>query len=149
MKYLLDTNIIIFWLKGRYNINEKVKRAGAENCFISEVTVAELWCGVESSPPEVLEEKRQRLEFFLLHIQIIPFSAAIDVYAKEKVRLRTAGEIIPDFDLLIGATAVQQGLIMVSNNSKHLARIEGIQLEDWTQTIENGSVQISVSGLFF
>ena len=37
----MDTNIIIFWLKGRYGINERIKAAGAENCFVSEVTVAE------------------------------------------------------------------------------------------------------------
>lgn len=132
MKYLLDTNIIIFWLKGRYGINEKVKTAGAENCFVSEVTVAELRFGVECSVPEVIEEKRKRLEDLLTNLQVIPFSVAIDFYAKEKARLRVAGELIPDFDILIGVTAVQQGLVAVSNNSKHLSRIKGIQLEDWT-----------------
>lgn len=133
MKYLLDTNIIIFWLKGRFGLNEKIKAVGDDNCFVSEVTVAELRFGVECSPPEVLEAKRQRLETFLSHLQIIPFAVAIDLFAKEKARLRTAGEIIPDFDILIGATAVQQGLVMVTNNSKHLSRIKGIQLEDWTK----------------
>lgn len=133
MKYLLDTNIIIFWLKGRFGINEKAKAAGAENCFVSEVTVAELRFGVECSPPEVLEAKPQRLESFLSRLQIVPFAVAIDLFAKEKARLRSVGEMISDFDILIGATAAQQGLVMVTNNSKHLSRIAGIQLEDWTK----------------
>ncbi len=133
MKYLLDTNIIVFWLKGRFGINEKAKAAGVENCFVSEVTVAELRFGVECSPFEVIEVKRQRLESFLSHLSIIPFSIAIDLFAKEKARLRLAGEMIPDFDILIGATAVQQSLVMVTNNSKHLSRIAGVQLEDWTK----------------
>lgn len=34
MRYLLDTNIVIFWLKGRYNLNEKIKASGTENCFV-------------------------------------------------------------------------------------------------------------------
>lgn len=97
------------------------------------MTVAELRFGVECSVPEVMEGKRQRLESFLSHLQIVPFAVAIDLFAKEKARLRTAGELIPDFDILIGATAVQQGLVMVTNNLKHLSRIAGIQLEDWTK----------------
>lgn len=133
MKYLLDTNIVIFWLKGRYGIAEKITEVGAANCFISEVTVAELWFGVECSAPEILEEKRRRLTTFLTFLQIVPFSLAIAVYAKEKARLREAGALIPDFDLLIGATALQQELTMVTNNSKHLSKIQGITLVDWTQ----------------
>ncbi|MFM9947993.1 MAG: PIN domain-containing protein [Saprospiraceae bacterium] len=132
MKYLLDTNIIIFWLKGRYNIADKIKQVGAANCFVSEVSVAELRFGVACSEPELLEEKRSRLSSFLSHLQIIPFSVAIDLYATEKARLRAKGEIISDFDLLIGATAVQLEMKMVTNNSKHLSRLQGIDLEDWT-----------------
>ena len=132
MKYLLDTNIIIFWLKDRYGIAQKITEVGAANCFVSEVSMAELRFGVECSAPELLEEKRKRLTSFLAYLQIVPFSVAIDLYAAEKARLRAAGETIPDFDLLIGATAVQQNLKMVTNNTKHLSKIQGISIEDWT-----------------
>jgi len=132
MKYLLDTNIIIFWLKNRYNIADKIAEVGAANCFISEITVAELRFGVECSEPALLDEKRRRLAEFLPFLQVIPINVAIEIYAKEKARLRFAGEIIPDFDLLIGATAVQQKMMMVTNNTKHISRIQGIDIEDWT-----------------
>ena len=132
MKYLLDTNIIIFWLKGRYNIADKIAEIGANNCYISEVTAAELWFGVECSDPSILDEKRNRLANLLTFLQVIPFGVAIKLYSREKARLRILGEIIPDFDLLIGATAVEQDMIMVTNNTRHLAKIKGIRLEDWT-----------------
>ncbi len=131
MKYLLDTNMLIFWLKGRYRINDKISQVGALNCFVSEVCIAELRFGVACSEPELIEEKRNRLNLFLTHLQIIPFAVAIDLYASEKARLRAKGEIISDFDLLIGATAVQLGMKMVTNNNKHLSRIQGIEIEDW------------------
>lgn len=135
MTFLLDTNIIVFWLKGRYGIAEKVNGVGLENCFISEVTVAELHFGVECSSEDLIQEKRLRLDNLLTRLQIIPFATAIDVYAREKARLRSNGEIIPDFDLLIGATAVATGMKMVTNNTKHLSRVDGIEIEDWTNRV--------------
>lgn len=41
--------------------------------------------------------------------------------------------MIEDFDLLIGCTAVAKGLVMVTDNTKHFSRIEGIELEDWIE----------------
>lgn len=38
MSFLLDTNIIVYWLKGRYNIAEKINEIGLEKCFVSEVS---------------------------------------------------------------------------------------------------------------
>ncbi len=49
MRYLLDTNICIFFLRGKLNLDEIVKQKGKENCFISEITVLELRYGAENS----------------------------------------------------------------------------------------------------
>lgn len=133
IKYLLDTNIIVFLFKKRFNMNEKIQKAGITNCFISDITVAELYFGVECSETEIIQEKRSRLNSFLENIQIIPFSTAIELYAKEKARLTKLGEIIPDFDILIGATAVANDFILVTNNKRHLSRIQNIEIEDWTK----------------
>ena len=132
-KYLLDTNIIVFLFKKRFEMNEKIKKVGTENCAISEVSVAELHFGVECSPIDVIEEKRIRLNSFLERIQIIPFSTAIKLYAKEKARLNKLGESIPDFDILIGSTSVANDFVLVTNNTKHLSRIQNIEIEDWTK----------------
>jgi len=48
-KYLVDTNICIYFLKGLYNLDQKIESVGLENCFISEITVAELKFGAENS----------------------------------------------------------------------------------------------------
>ncbi len=64
---------------------------------------------------------------------IVPIYYSLDVYAKEKARLRKAGLRIDDFDLLIAATAVTHHLIMVTNNTSHFKNINKINLEDWTK----------------
>ena len=51
---------------------------------------------------------------------------SLDLFAKEKARLRKLGAPIDDFDLLIGATSIQHNLTMVTNNTKHFKRINGI-----------------------
>lgn len=68
---------------------------------------------------------------FSNEIAIIPIFPALNVYAKEKAKLRKAGTIIDDFDILIGATAVSNDLILVTENEKHLKRIGKIKIENW------------------
>ncbi len=128
-KYLIDTNICIYYLKARYGLNNKIAEIGIENCFISEITVAELKFGAEKS--EQKEYNRKIISAFILKFTIIPIFSCIDVFAKEKARLRKKGIIIDDFDLLIGATALANGLIMVTNNTKHLGRLKDIDIENW------------------
>jgi len=129
-EYLIDTNIAIYYMKGKFNLEEKFDQA-AGNCFISEMTLAELKFGVENS--EKSEKNFQTLEKFLTGVKILPIFHSLDLYAKEKARLRKAGTPIDDFDLLIGVTSVTHNLIMVTNNTDHFKRINGIDLEDWTK----------------
>jgi tRNA(fMet)-specific endonuclease VapC len=65
-------------------------------------------------------------------LSIIPILGCIKRYAKEKVRLRKIGKPVHDeFDLLIGVTAVENKLILVTDNTKHFENIAGIKLENW------------------
>jgi tRNA(fMet)-specific endonuclease VapC len=57
---------------------------------------------------------------------------SLDIYAKEKVKLRKQVLLIADFDILIGSTSVANDLIMVTNNTSHLSRLDNITIEDWT-----------------
>ena len=63
---------------------------------------------------------------------VIPIFSALDIYAKEKARLKIKGKILDDFDLLIGSTAIFNNLILVTKNVSDFERIEGISIEDWT-----------------
>ena len=128
--FLLDTNICIYYIKGLYDLKSKFEDVGPENCFISEISLAELKFGVAKS--QAKKKNQQTLENFLSGIQILPIFPALDIYASEKARLQKSGKIIDDFDLLIAATAVSFDLVMVTNNTRHFNRIKDIKLEDWT-----------------
>ena len=130
MQYLLDTNICVFFLRGKMNLEELIKQKGKENCFISEITVFELRYGAENSRD--IEKSHKAVDQFVNGISIIPISSCIKTYAKEKVRLRKIGKPINDtFDLLIGATAVENELILVTENLKDFVHIEGLKCENW------------------
>ncbi|MCB0594096.1 MAG: type II toxin-antitoxin system VapC family toxin [Lewinellaceae bacterium] len=131
MSHLLDTNIVIFFFKGKYGIEGKMEAVGIENCFISEITLAELKYGAlfSQKPKKHIEEIEKLLEF----IRVIPITSSIDLYAQEKARLRRAGMLIDDFDLMIGCTAISNDLTLVTNNTRHFNRLQGLKLEDWTK----------------
>ena len=132
-KYLLDTNICIHFLKGEFNLQNKIDEVGFENCFISELTIAELLFGVENSAESKKEQNRQNVNNLKLSfgIRIIPIDSCFELYAKEKARLRREGTPIGEFDLIIGCTAVTDQMIMTTRNIKHLEKIENIILENW------------------
>lgn len=130
MRYLLDTNICVFFLRGKLNLDEIIKEKGRENCFISEITVAELRYGAENSDDPVKSHKA--VDLFVSNLSIIPIFGSIRRYAKEKVRLRKSGKPIHDeFDLMIGATAIENKLTLISDNRKDFERLEGIRIDNW------------------
>jgi tRNA(fMet)-specific endonuclease VapC len=112
-------------------LDKKFKSVKVENCYISEITLAELKYGVENSLHP--EKNNLALLNFLSGIQILPIFEAIDLYAKEKSRLKKTGLTVDDFDLLIGCTSVEFNLIMVTNNDAHFKNISNIQLENWVK----------------
>jgi tRNA(fMet)-specific endonuclease VapC len=130
-KFLIDTNTCIFYIKGKFDLKNKFEKADPENCFISEITLAELKFGVENS--ERKDKNQIVLTNFLTGIKLVPIFHCLDFYGAEKARLRKAGTPVDDFDLLIGSTAVVHNLIMVTNNISHFKLIKGIKLEDWTK----------------
>ena len=128
-RYLLDTSIVAFLFRGKYGIGQHLGKLGAEQCFVSDVTVAELTYGAYHS--DHVQRNLEMLEQFTKMVTVVPFASGIDEYGRQKDRLVKSGMMIEDFDLFIGCTAVANGLVMVTDNVKHFARIEGIELEDW------------------
>lgn len=130
MKYLLDTNICIYFFRGKYNIKERLNTAGIENFAISEITLAELVYGAEhSSNPK----KNHRLIADLTEqIATISIFDSILEYGQQKSRLRKLGVMISDFDLLIGCTAIANRLTMITQNTREFERLQGIKLENWS-----------------
>ena len=129
-KYLLDTNICAYFLNGKYNLEEKINEVGFKNCLVSEITIAELKYGVEKSTYK--ERNREILESFQTKFGIVPIFPSLEIYAKEKARLKTKGKILDDFDLLIGATAIFNNFTLVTKNVSDFDRLNEIIIEDWT-----------------
>ena len=130
MQYLLDTNTCVFFLRGKLNLDEIIKEKGRENCFVSEITFLELQFGAENSDNP--KKSHKAVETFLNGLTIVPIFSCIKLYAKEKVRLRKLGKPMSDeFDLLIGVTAIENKLTLVTDNVKDFERLEGIKIENW------------------
>ena len=101
------------------------------NCAISEITLAELAYGAENSSDP--KKNFKLIDKFAEQVKILPIFNAINIYAKEKARLRKKGTMISDFDILIGSTSIANGLIMVTENLKDLERISKIKIENWVK----------------
>lgn len=130
--YLLDTDICIHFLKGRFSIKEKIKEVGISKCYLSEISIFELTFG--SFKSQNFEKHIKEVERIKALFDLIPISNTVEIFSKEKVRLQRIGKLIPDFDLLIGTSAVFNNLIMMTNNENHLNRISDISLENWTKS---------------
>lgn len=131
-KFLLDSCICIEHLRGKKDIWPFINERGIENCYLSEIVVAELKIG------EILISKNggtkfgQHLSDFLSKFQILPISPIIDTFAHEKCRLQFQGTPLSNnFDLLIGCTALFHQMTLVTDNYKDFKNIEGLKLENW------------------
>ena len=109
MQYLLDTNICVFFLRGKLNLDEIIREKGVKNCFISELTVFELRYGAENSDNP--KKSHEAVDRFVKGLSIVPILGSVEEYAKTKVYLRKNGTPMHDeFDLIIGVTALANGL---------------------------------------
>lgn len=130
MKYLLDTCICVDLLRRRQEIALKLNHVGWENCYISEITIAELLYGAECSLyPQANTAIIERL---CASFHVVTISDSIREFVKQKSYLRNKGQMIEDSDLWIASTAVHNNMTMVTHNVKHLVgRLEGILIENW------------------
>jgi tRNA(fMet)-specific endonuclease VapC len=130
MKYLLDTNICIYFLNQDKSITENMSKIFIADMATSIVTIAELQFGAFNS--NKVKENLERIKYLRNIIKTINLNTAItEEYAKIKSSLRKSGNPIDDFDILIGATAIVNNLILVTNNELHFKRIDNIIIENW------------------
>lgn len=130
-KYILDSNICIHLLRNRKEVIDAISSVGWDMCCISELSVVELLYGAECSNNP--EQNRKEIESFVKDIEVLPFNVCIEEFCRQKARLRTQGMLIEDFDLFIGCTAVATGYVLVTENVKHLSRLQGITIENWVK----------------
>ena len=133
MRYLLDTNICIFHLRGKYNLNEKLPGGWQKECCVSEITVLELYYGAENSNNP--KKHREAVVLFLNGVTVLPIQSCAEIYARNKAYFRKIGKPLHDeFDLIIGSTAVANNITLVTDNVKHFKNFPAIKIENWIET---------------
>ena len=130
MAYLIDTDTIIFALRGDDKVLEKFKENKNIPISISMITYAELIFGAKRSQNE------QKNMIKVNHIRdIYPIEelneGVMEVFADIKAKMFEKGIRIEDMDLLIAATAIYNELTLVTNNTKHFENIPNLKIENW------------------
>jgi len=132
LKYLLDTNIVIYTMKNR---PQQVKRRFQQHhgrMGISTVTLGELVFGAEHS--QQVERNLADLEAFAARLEVLPFdNKAAYHFGQIRAALYRAGRPIGPYDMMIAGQARASGLKLVTNNVKEFERVPGLLLEDWSQ----------------
>ena len=125
MRYLVDTDWTIDYLNGIGRTIRRLNDFLPDGVGISIIFLAEIYDGMLGAISP--EEYERQLNAFLASIEVLSLDDIIcRTFAAERRRLRAAGNIIGDFDLLIGATALRHGLTLLSNNRSHFERIQGL-----------------------
>ncbi|MFB1010882.1 MAG: tRNA(fMet)-specific endonuclease VapC [Thiopseudomonas sp.] len=130
IKYLLDTNIVIYTMKNRPPaIREAFNRHYGQMC-ISSVTYMELVYGAErSSRPEA---NLRDLQGFVARMDVLPYEDAAAVHTGQiRAELAVRGTPIGPYDAMIAGHARSLGLIVVTNNLGEFVRVDGLRVENW------------------
>ena len=131
MIYLLDTNIVSYWMRGDEKLISKIKHHKPSELSICTVTLAEIYYGIEKSPVKK-KERRDKIERITSQLEIHPFDElAARKYAIIRCQLKKDGLVISERDLQIASVAMANKLIVVTHNIKEFSRIEGLKVEDW------------------
>lgn len=131
IKLMLDTNILIYIIKHKpESIIEHFMKYKPQQIGISSIVYAEMMCGVYNS--QQIERNLAAFHALVDNLIVIGFdNKAASLYAQHKARLKKAGQLISDNDLLIGCHALALGVPLISNNIREYQRIDGLKLENW------------------
>jgi len=129
--YLLDTDTLIYNLKGNDSIKRNLELHLEDPIKISVITLMELYFGAYKSEKVAGNlAKIRRIENSFEIVSTGKESAQI--FGMLKASLKKSGAPLDDFDLLIASCAMTHNLTLVTNNTKHFSRIDGLKLTNWT-----------------
>jgi tRNA(fMet)-specific endonuclease VapC len=133
LKYMLDTNIVIYVIKRRPIELLDVFNLHAGQMCISSITLAELLHGVEkSSTPD---RNLLKVEDFVSRLEVLPYgNKAASHYGEIRADLERKGTIIGINDLHIAGHARSEGLTLVSNNIREFDRVGALRLVNWCES---------------
>jgi tRNA(fMet)-specific endonuclease VapC len=128
--FLLDTDTCIDVLRNVPAVLEKMENLSPDDCYVSSVTVLELYSGIHFTRQP--EREGRKVDRFLSVLNIVPFDrTAATEAAKLKHDLESTGTRIGPYDLLIAAQAISAGWMLVTANVRAFGRIESLKVENW------------------
>jgi predicted nucleic acid-binding protein len=126
-KYILDSDILIYFLKGDKDTIKKVISLPNDELYITIINYTELLYGIYNS--NKINQNKEKILPFLENFKILQFDKrSSEIFAKLKVKLKKQGNIIADMDLMIASIAIANKAILFSNNLKHFKRIKELEL---------------------
>lgn len=130
LKYMLDTNIVIYTIKNRpEQVRQAFKQHENQMC-ISAVTLGELVYGAEKSAKP--EHNLATIEGLTARLNVAAFDAhAAEHFGQLRAELARNGKPIGPYDMMIAGHARSMGLILVTNNQKEFERVPGLRIENW------------------
>ena len=129
--YLLDTNIISYWMRGDKSVIHRIKKNAPADLSLSTITLAEILYGIEKSP---IKKKERQLKIKKISSLLDLYSfdeAAAGKYAVIRAQLERKGMAISERDTQIASIAVANKLIVVTHNVREFGRIGELKVEDW------------------
>ena len=128
--YLLDSDTLIFILRGHEGVTDRFRQEPRQTLFTSIICISELYYGAyKSSEPRQNASAVLKLRSYLTVLPI-SFDAA-SYFGQLKAGLEKRGQRLSDADLWIAATAYMKDMTLVSHNTKHFKRVSDLKLEDW------------------
>ena len=135
LRYLLDTNIVIYVLKQRPIEVLSTFNANASRMAISSITLAELFHGAEKSSR--VSENLTAIEDFCSRLEVVPYGPkAAQHYGAIRAALEKLGQPIGVNDMHIAAHARSEGLLLVTNNMGEFSRVPALEAENWVRTAQ-------------
>jgi tRNA(fMet)-specific endonuclease VapC len=135
LRYLLDTNIVIYVLKRRPVEVLSTFNANASRMAISSITLAELLHGAEKSSR--VSENLAAIEDFCSRLEVLPYGPkAAQHYGAIRAALEKLGQPIGVNDMHIAAHARSEGLVLVTNNMGEFARVPALEAANWVLTAQ-------------
>lgn len=129
--YLLDTNIISFWMSGDDKVIHRIRAQSPLELSFSTITLAEILYEIEKSPVKK-KERLLKINQISSLLYLYPFDEAAALkYAVIRNQLEKSGKAISERDTQIASIALANGLTIVSHNVKEFRRIEELMVEDW------------------
>ena len=127
MSYLVDTDWVVEYLKGRQPATQILTSLRREDLAISLITYGEVYEGIYRGRD--IEEHLKGFLLVLDRVRVLPLDLSImRRFAQIRGELRTQGQLIGDLDTLIVATALEYDLTLLTHNTRHFARIAGLKL---------------------